>query len=173
MKNKYMIGDDVRVIRGNDMNGKIGVITELAEDDLWGDVDYKVRFPTGHEMTMSESVLGTVVHDMHFTEMAINLQPKHTGLSAVLWATYNGASEGYPHGARVKIELTSGRKKERVPILLRPEVKEAVVKKRPHNDEMIIREAIKYISHHRQVFLDHWDGKIDDIEIANILGGRK
>lgn len=104
-------------------------------------------------------------------EMA-NIQPSRTGISSVLYATFNGKNEGFKRGARVKVRTNSGL----IPIQLEPNVKippNVDISKLKNEDIIKIKEAVNYIASNIDLFLKHWNGEIDDADLILELEKRK
>ena len=106
-------------------------------------------------------------------EMA-NIHPDESGIQSMLYATFDGAHEPHiPHWARVKVRTKN---KGLFPILLDPIVqplnKNGEYDSLKAEDKELVDEAIEYIKKYRNVFLDHWNGKLKDYELHDILLGR-
>lgn len=104
-------------------------------------------------------------------EMA-NIQPNRTGISSVLYATFNGKNEGFKYGARVKVRTNFGL----IPIQLEPSVKippNVDISKLKNEDIIKIKEATNYIASNIDLFLKHWNGEIDDADLILELEKRK
>lgn len=94
-----------------------------------------------------------------------NLHPKDTGLSSELYALYNGKFEIKQDEAIVKVNTTRGL----LPIEVGSRVLLSVNMRLKEDDQKRINEAIYYIKKHKQIFLDHWEGKITDKELMDKL----
>lgn len=160
--NKIMFseGDTLRVLIGSQKD-KLCIVTKVVP--MAGmETNYHVEFDCEpFNLVLTESSL----ENEYLFEMA-NVHPNVSGLKTSLHALGNGAAMGLPHGPRVKVTTNQH---GMVPIQLRPEVKLAVTKSLRKEDTDIINVAISYISSNLQLFLDHWDGKIDDKELLNSL----
>lgn len=104
-------------------------------------------------------------------EMA-NIRPRVTGLKTLLYSTPKGKYNNYPYGSRIKVELTN---KELFPIMLlnsgsiEPINKNGEYNKLKQQDKNIINNAIKYVEKWHDAFLAHWNPKIGDIQLSNVL----
>lgn len=70
-----------------------------------------------NDYNVSKNIIDKLVELNKLEEMA-NIQPNRTGISSVIYATFDGKHEGYPHGPRVKVKVDNGR----IPIQLKPKV---------------------------------------------------
>lgn len=120
---------------------------------------------------LNKVLIDKLIENEKLEEMA-NIQPSRTGISSVLYATFDGVGEGYKHGARVKVKTNSGR----IPIQLEPSVKvpsDINVNKLPKEDINKIKEAVSYIKFNKDLFMQHWNGEIDDATLILELEKRK
>lgn len=104
-------------------------------------------------------------------EMA-NIQPNRTGISSVLYATFDGEHEGYKHGAGVKVKTDQGR----IPIQLKPNVQipdSINVNRLDKTVKDKVDEAVVYVKNNLDLFLKHWNGDIDDATLILELEKRK
>lgn len=101
-----------------------------------------------------------------------NIRPRVTGLKTLLYSTPKRKYNNYPHGSRIKVELTN---KELFPIMLlnsgsiEPINKNGEYNKLKQQDKNIINNAIKYVEKWHDAFLAHWNAKIGDIQLSNVL----
>lgn len=107
-------------------------------------------------------------------EMA-NLQPRTTGLKYQLYATFNGAYEGFQNELRVKVKTINA---DRFSIIIDkdndkvyPDDKGGKYKRLEQEDKDIVDEATKYVKKHIKDFKAHWDGKIGDEQLRKVLKG--
>lgn len=110
------------------------------------------------------------LNEAELYEMA-NIQPNRTGISSIIYATFNGREEGFKHSARVKIKTNEGF----IPIQLEPVQIPKSININKYSKETIskINEALEYIKNNVDLFLQHWNGQIDDADLILSLEKRK
>ena len=112
-------------------------------------------------------------HHFFIAEMA-NLHPKHTGLSTILLAKYNGRHDpkDHPNSPHVHVVIPNC-SKYGVPISIAEEsevlLKLHKIGRLQKEDDKALKAATLYVGQNWKPFLLHWDGELSDFELQQQL----
>ena len=101
-------------------------------------------------------------------EMA-NIQPNRTGIKAVLYSKYDGVNTENNTVPKIIAKINN----ESFSIKLKPVKIETNTTKLPIDVIYKINEILEYINRNEDLFIEHWNGKIDDVELILALESRK
>lgn len=104
-----------------------------------------------------------------------NIDPAESGLKTKIHLLSNGANEGLPHWARVKVVLSN---KVWFPIKVNDEgdveplTKDGAYSKLDSTDKKIVDDAIEYIKRNKDIIMAYWYGKFPEYILHDILRNR-